>query len=67
MHSIEPSYKKLEHTVLINVDNGVVPDIEGVNYWVNSLCFLEDAMGISFGQSYDNSLTSKNSFGAYYY
>lgn len=50
-----------------NNDNGTLEDLVGVNYWVSYLMDDSDLKGISFGRDYNRNITSKESFGAYYY
>ena len=52
---------------IINNDNGTLEDLAGVNFWVSYLMDDSNLNGISFGRDYDRNITSKESFGAYYY
>lgn len=65
--SYDGTYTPYGEPFLINEDNSELVDDPGVNYWVTSLMDDSDVRGVSFGNAYDKSLTSKEAFGAYYY
>lgn len=46
---------------------GTLDDTRGVNQWVTTLMEDVDSRGIIMGNAYDNTLTSRQAFGAYYY
>lgn len=46
---------------------GNINDTPGVNRWVTMLMPDSEGKGVAMGCAYDNTLTSKQAFGAYYY
>ena len=64
----EGGYQPFGSPLEINEDNGSESnDMPYYNYWVTTLMEDNDGKGVSFGMTYDKSLTSKEAFGAYYY
>lgn len=64
--SVSPPYHQVVTSLPVNTDNGIKDDSAGTNYWVDAI--IQDGLsGISFGCSYNQNLTSKDAYGAYYY
>ncbi len=61
------SYVPLGDILPANDDNGNKNDIEGRNCWVTSLMNDPFAQYLSFGKTYEKTLSSEKAFGAYYY
>ena len=67
MFKCTPPYLPVGTLLPANGDNGKKSDVVGDNYWVNDLDADSIPNGLSFGRSYDKSLTSDKAFGSYFY
>ena len=51
----------------VSRENGTLNDSRGINRWVTSLMDDPDQRGVVMGNAFDNTMTSRDAFGAYYY
>lgn len=66
-HKYTSPYRPVGALLPAQSDNGQKNDNVGVNHWVSSLLNDIFAKGNCFGKSFDDNLTSRKAFGAFYY
>ncbi|MBR3067435.1 MAG: hypothetical protein IKG77_06815 [Prevotella sp.] len=60
-------YEMYGDSLITNTDNGTLEEAANRNFWTTTLLPDDSLRGISFGNAFSRSITSKDAFGSYYY